>query len=171
MATLHAWRFCPRCAAALDRAAAPARVECDACGFVGYANPKPCVCAIVEDGDDRILLGRRARPPDQGLWDTPGGFVEEYEHPLDALRRELLEETGLTIEPTRFLGVWMESYGDTPDADSTLNLFWTVRIVSGEPVAADDVSELRWFGVDEIPPDEELSFSLLPSVFAAWRAR
>jgi ADP-ribose pyrophosphatase YjhB (NUDIX family) len=170
MAILHAWRFCPRCAAELDRAFAPARVECPACGFVGYANSAPCVLAVVEDAVGRILLGRRAIDPDRGLWDVPGGYLEEDEHPLDGLRRELAEETGLTIEPERFLGVWMDTYGAAPDANATLNLVWTARIVAGEAVAADDVSELRWFAAEELPPPGELAFRLLPSLFRAWQA-
>lgn len=170
MAILHAWRFCPRCATELDRTAAPARVECAACGFVGYANSSPCVCAVVEDGQGRILLSRRAVEPDRGLWDVPGGYLEEHEHPLEGLRRELLEETGLSIEPGRFLGIWMDTYGPAPDANATLNLVWTARIVAGDPVAADDVSELRWFAAGEIPPPDELAFDLLPSVFRAWQS-
>ena len=167
---LHAWRFCPRCAGALDCSHAPLRVECNACGFVGYANSSPCVCALVEDDRGRILLSRRAIEPERELWDAPGGYLEEHEHPLDGLRRELLEETGLTVAPARFLGVWMDWYGAAPDANATLNLFWTARIVSGEPVAADDVAELRWFEPDELPGDDELAFTLLPVVFAAWKA-
>ena len=64
----------------------------------------------------------------------------------------------------------MDTYGDAPDANATLNLFWTVRIVAGEPVAADDVAELRWFHPDELPSADELAFTLLPSVFEAWQA-
>src|SRR4051794_4858587 len=170
MAILHGWRFCPRCGSDLDRSQHPARVECPACGFVGYANSAPCACAIVEDAEGRILLGRRAIEPFRGLWDVPGGYLHEHEHPLDGLRRELLEETGLTVEPERFLGVFMDVYGDEPDANATLNLFWTARILSGEPAAADDVSELRWFGPDELPPLDELAFSLLPSVLEVCRS-
>ena len=99
MAVLHAWRFCPRCATELDRAHVPARVECPACGFVGHANSSPCVGVVVEDEAGRVLLARRAIEPYRGMWDTPGGYLEEGEHPLDGLRRELLEETGLTVEP------------------------------------------------------------------------
>jgi len=170
MAILHAWRFCPSCAAELDRTHAPARVECPACGFVGHANSSPCVGVIVEDEAGRVLLARRAVEPYRGLWDTPGGYLEEGEHPLDGLRRELLEETGLTVEPMDFLGAFMDWYGDAADANATLNLFWTVRVVSGEAAPDDDVAELRWFEPDELPPEEELAFTLLPSVFAAWRS-
>ena len=170
MAILHGWRFCPRCGGGLDLAHAPLRVECPSCGFVGYANSSPCACALVEDDSGRVLLGRRAVEPHRGRWDAPGGYLEEHEHPLDGLRRELLEETGLTVEPDRFLGIWMDTYGDGPAANATLNLFWTARVVAGEAVAADDVAELRWFAPAEIPAPDALAFSLLPSVFEAWRS-
>jgi NAD+ diphosphatase len=171
MAILHAWRFCPRCAAELDLEHAPSRVECPACGFIGYANSSPCACALVEDEQGRVLLGRRGVEPERGLWDMLGGYLEEHEHPLDGLRRELLEETGLTVEPERFLGVFMGVYGDAPDAAATLNLVWAGRVIAGEPVAADDVAELRWFAPDELPGPDELAFGLLPSIFAAWQAK
>jgi ADP-ribose pyrophosphatase YjhB (NUDIX family) len=126
---------------------------------------------VIEDDAGRILLARRAIDPYRGLWDTPGGYLDEGEHPLDGLRRELREETGLTVEPGRFLGAFMDWYGDAPDANATLNLFWTAHVVAGEPSPDDDVAELRWFAPDELPPEEELAFHLLPAVFAAWRNR
>lgn len=167
MAILHGWVYCPRCAHELEPG--HGRVSCPSCGFVGYANSSPCACALVVDGDGRLLLGRRAIEPYRGLWDAPGGYLEEHEHPLHALHRELREETGLEIEPVAFLGVWMDWYGDGPSANSTLNLFWTVRVTGGELRAADDVAELAWFPPDRLPEPEELAFTLLPSVLAAWQ--
>lgn len=144
-------------------------VRCPACGFVGYANSAPCAVALVEDDRGRLLLGRRAIEPYRGYWDTPGGYLLEHEHPLDGLRRELREETGLEIEPAGFLGVWMDWYGDGPAANSTLNMVWRVEVAGGELLAADDMAELSWFHRDELPPPQELAFTLLPSVLAAWR--
>jgi 8-oxo-dGTP diphosphatase len=123
---------------------------------------------VAEEG--RLLLARRAGEPEQGKWDLPGGFLEEGEHPLDALRRELREETGLVVEPRDFLGVWMDRYGDGDSAPATLNLYWTAHIVSGEPRPADDVSELRWFPPDDLPPARDFAFHVA-DVIAAWRAR
>jgi ADP-ribose pyrophosphatase YjhB (NUDIX family) len=170
MAILHGWRYCPRCGGELDQSSAPARLRCPGCGFVVHANSTPTAGAVVEDEAGRILLARRGVQPFRGMWDIPGGYLDEGEHPLDGMRRELLEETGLEVEPVHFLGAFMDFYGDSPDANATLNLFWSARVVTGEPVAADDVAELRWFASGEIPPLRELAFTLLPRVLDAWRA-
>ena len=100
-------------------------------------------------------------------WDTPGGFVEEGEHPLDALRRELREETGLEVEPGLFAGAWIDTYGDEPGSASTLNLYWEAHIRSGELRAADDVAELAWFPLDALPP---LAFTIVADAIAGRRA-
>jgi ADP-ribose pyrophosphatase YjhB (NUDIX family) len=167
MALLHGWRTCPRCAGDLENAGG--RAVCDSCGSTFYANSAPCVSALIEDGAGRLLLARRAVEPFRDRWDAPGGFLEEGEHPLDGLRRELLEETGLEGEPARFVGVWMDVYGDAPEAAATLNLYWTVRLAGGEPVASDDVAELRWFSADELPGPDELAFATVVDALAAWR--
>ena len=109
---LDGWRFCPRCASPITPG--ESRVLCDECGFVHYANSVPAVSALVVDGDRRVLLARRAYEPDAGLWDTPGGFLEEGEDPAAGLRRELLEETGLTVEIGDFVGMFTDRYGDGP---------------------------------------------------------
>ena len=69
-----------------------------------------------------------------------------------------------------FLGAFMDWYGDAPDANATLNLFWTARVVAGDPAPADDVAELRWFAPDELPPETSSPSTLLPAVFEAWRS-
>ena len=168
MGELDGWSFCPRCRRGLTHARG--RVECEGCGFVAYANPKPTATAVCVDDDGRILLTRRAVEPDVGAWDLPGGFVDEREHPLDTLRRELREETNLEIEPLEFLGVWTDAYGGDSTAKRTLNLFWTARVVGGgEPRPADDVSELGWFAPDQLPGDDELAFNCVALALAAWR--
>jgi len=154
--TLVGWNHCPRCSAPLERVGRAAR--CPECGYVAYASPEPTACALVVDDEGRVLLARRKFEPEAGKWDVPGGFLEEDEEPLDGLRRELREETGLEIEPLELAGIWADRYGGSDDATATLNLYWTTRIVSGEPTPADDVSELRWFSLDDLPPDEEVAF-------------
>jgi len=163
------WRWCPRCREELE--GDESKVECGACGFVHYAGSKATAGALCVDEQGRLLLARRRGAPFAGRWDIPGGFLEEGEHPLDGLRRELREETGLDVEPVDFFGVWMDRYGGGSTAEATLNLYWTARPVSGDPEPADDVTELRWFAPDELPAPGELAFENVPKVLSAWRAR
>ncbi|MFN7919845.1 MAG: NUDIX domain-containing protein [Bryobacteraceae bacterium] len=48
---------------------------------------------------DSILLVQRGRQPLRGYWSLPGGVLETGEHLADAIRREVLEETGLEVKP------------------------------------------------------------------------
>lgn len=131
-----------------------------------WAKPVPGSQAVVER-DGRVLLGRRRDDPGRGLWDLPGGFLDEEEHPLAALHRELAEETGLEVEPTEFLGVWMQPY----DGSTVLCLTWLARPVGGEEEAGDDLVELRWFRPDELPGPDELAFETYVEILSLWRAR
>jgi ADP-ribose pyrophosphatase YjhB (NUDIX family) len=160
---LSDWQHCPRCGGAVEPAEEV--VECTTCGYVAYANSAPAACAICVDDHGRILLTRRAWEPYAGMWDLPGGFLGEGEHPLDALRRELREETGLEVEPTEWFGAFMTRYGDEPGARHVLNLVWKVRVSGGEAQAADDVAELGWFARDEVPPLDEVAMA---EPLAAW---
>jgi ADP-ribose pyrophosphatase YjhB (NUDIX family) len=160
MGALDGWAFCPLCGEAIEKI--QDRAECTACGYVAYANPAPGAEAVCFDDRGRVLLGRRALDPGKGLWDLPGGFLHEDEHPLDALRREIREETALEIEPIDFLGFWLEPY----DGRTVLCLAWSAT-VTGEPQAGDDLVELRWFDPDGLPPPSELAFTHYPAVLSA----
>jgi 8-oxo-dGTP diphosphatase len=147
-----AFNFCPSCGSPLsiDRATPFAEQKCFCCGATHYHNSKPTVGALIIDAD-RILLSQRAGEPFRGDWDVPGGFLEAGEDPLDGIRREVREETGLAVELTGPPEVNVGRYG--PTGDFILNLYYRARIISGEARPADDVAALRWFPIDELPPN------------------
>jgi 8-oxo-dGTP diphosphatase len=160
------WQSCPRCRADLE--IEDSKASCPACALVVYANPAPTVSGLVLDEKGRILLARRAAEPGLGLWDLLGGFMDEGELPLETLTRELREETGTAIEPIAFVGAWPDRYG--PNGVWTINLYWTARIVSGEPEPADDVAELGWFAAGELPAWDEFAFENTVIVLDRWKA-
>jgi 8-oxo-dGTP diphosphatase len=107
------------------------------------------------DGD-RMLLARRAYAPWEGMWGSPGGFCEVGEHPIETVVREVLEETGLHIEVTGYLGVWVDSYADAPEPDAdVINVaYYLARPTGtgGEPDPA-EVSEIGWFAWHDLPSE------------------
>jgi mutator protein MutT len=166
VAELDGWKHCPVCATAVEPE--DGRAECRECGFVTYAHSMPTASAVVVDDAGRVLLSRRANDPAAGKWDLPGGFLEEGEHPVDCLRRELREEAGIGLAEERLLGIWMDTYEYKRRVVATLNVYYSARIAEGTPQAADDVSELRWFEPDAVPV-AELAFEHITEVLSAWR--
>jgi ADP-ribose pyrophosphatase YjhB (NUDIX family) len=167
-AEVRARRLCPWCGAPL---APPAggRQTCPGCGEPFYHNAKPCVAVLLEDERGRVLLGRRAVEPELGRWDLPGGFLDAGETPEEAAHRELREETGAEIELMGFLGHVVDRYGAT--GDHTLNCIYVGRVIAGEPMAADDVAELRWFAPEDLPPPDELAFANTAEALTRWVRR
>lgn len=101
-----------------------------------------CVGGIVFDETGRLLLVRRGRPPGEGLWSLPGGRVEPGESDADALRRELLEETGLAIRIGRLAGVV-----DRPGPDGVTYVIrdYLATVAGGTLTPGDDAADARWF--------------------------
>lgn len=146
-------RFCSACGAGLPSSPP---VTCATCGTSHFLNPKPCANAIVVDGA-KVLLTRRAHGPWREAWCSPGGFCERGEHPLETLEREVLEETGLRVEPSGYLGVWVDEYGDEPGVDPDaffINVAYYLAAPAGPPERTPDpaeVSDVRWFAWDALP--------------------
>lgn len=153
MSRFDRWRHCPVCGGDLARGGAHedegAAVHCPACGFVAYDNPSATASALLMR-DGRLLVTRRAREPYAGLLDLPGGFIEPGEHPEDAVRRELLEETGLHVNVVSLAGIFTDVYEE--EGVSTLNLFYEAEAARGDAHANDDVSEIIWIPPAEIDP-------------------
>lgn len=100
--------------------------------------------AIIHDG--QVFIARRARGPALGVWTMPGGVVEAGETLADALRREILEETAMSIEPVALAGHREVTVRD--DAGRVSRHFvimcFASRWIAGEPKLNDELDACRW---------------------------
>ena len=143
------FKFCPRCATALEDPGNDSGARCPNCDKTWYHNAAPTAgCVIVRDG--KALITKRARPPEKGRFDIPGGFLEPDEDPITGLIREVKEELSMEIkvEMSDIVQAVPHRYGD--DGDWTLALGFIARDPSGDPQPADDVEEVRWVTLDDL---------------------
>lgn len=114
----------------------------------------PGVAALVRDAENRILLVRRS---DDGRWGLPAGAIDPGESPSAAVVREVREETGLHVRPTRIAGVFGGSsfrhrYENGDVVEYTVIVFDCG--VTGDDLQPLDgeACELRYFAPDDVPP-------------------
>ena len=105
---------------------------------------------IIDSG--RVLLVKRGHAPLAGEWSIPGGVLELGETLREAAIREAREETCLTIETAKLLGVYDRVLRD--DEGRTIYHFVLIdflcRRVAGQAQASDDADEVRWFTPAEV---------------------
>jgi len=112
-----------------------------------HTYPIPIVRALIEDGEGRVLLLKRANTAwGENAWCLPGGKVDCGQTVAQALAREIFEETGLTLEAARLLLV-QDSLPLEPGGMHCLNLYFLCR-VTGEPRLNAESAALAWVGQD-----------------------
>jgi len=101
---------------------------------------------------DQVVLVKRGRAPLLGEWSVPGGMLEVGETLREAAVREVLEETGLQVEAGELLGVFDRIVRDSEQRTlyHYVLIDFLCRRISGEPTAACDAADARWFKRDEI---------------------
>lgn len=152
-------KFCPRCAAAVNREEkfGALRPVCPQCGWIHFQDPKVAAAVLVEEGS-RVLLVQRANEPFRGLWTLPAGFVNGGEDPAEAAARECLEETGLTVRVTNVLDVIA---GREHERGADFIIVYAAEVIGGDMAPADDADAVDWFERNSLP---ELAFKATKKV-------
>lgn len=102
-----------------------------------------------------VLLIKRKNPPFQDQWALPGGFVENHESLEDGAKRELWEETGISVKQMHQLYAFGEP-GRDPRGRVVSVAYWCRVDPSQHPIKArTDAKEVQWFDVNNLP---ELAF-------------
>lgn len=123
-----------------------------------YKYPHPAIttdCVVFGFDGVRlnVLLVERGNEPFKGCWAFPGGFLDIDEDAPDGARRELKEETGLTVEHIEQLGAFTAPDRDPRERIVSIAYFTLVRVCDVQ--AADDAAHAQWFRIDKLP---ELAF-------------
>ena len=156
-------RHCGSCGAPARSESAGHVMKCTdpACGAEQFPRLDPAIIVLVTDGE-RALLGRQAAWP-AGRYSTIAGFVEPGESLEDAVVREVLEETGVTV-----LDADYHSSQPWPFPSSLMIGFTARAAADAVPRADEELEDVRWFtreqiasGTPGLPPPQSVSFRLI----------
>jgi ADP-ribose pyrophosphatase YjhB (NUDIX family) len=116
----------------------------------GYPTPKVDVRAVVPK-DGKLLFVREAS---DGLWSLPGGWADIGSTPAEMAAREVLEETGYVVKPTKLLALLDKAKHDEHPRElvSVYKVFCLCELVGGHATTSYETTEVAFFGKDELPP-------------------
>lgn len=109
------------------------------------------VGGIVEDGQGKILLVKTR----DGGWVFPGGQVEVGENLIDALSREIKEESGIDTAASYLIGIYSNTgvhkwYDNVTDVPTKLMLDFVCMPIGGELNASDETTDSQWVARDQV---------------------
>jgi NAD+ diphosphatase len=167
--SLH-FNHCPSCGAPRE----PTRIQpltCGACGFKLFVNTTCAAGAFLRRADGRVLFIRRGHEPGKGRLAVPGGFVDEGETAEDGLRREFMEEVGVTLLDLTFLCSHPNSYLYEGVTYPVLDFFFSAQAAGNEePAALDAVESFCWLDPMEVK-EEEMAFPSMAYALRKYKER
>lgn len=146
-------QICSRCGEKTRPAAGERARVCPSCGQVSYPRVSPAVIVLVRKGD-QVLLARSPRFP-PGMYGLIAGFVEPAENLEHAIRREVLEETGIRVKNIQYFGSEPWPFPDS------LMIGFVADYAGGElTIDHHEIESAFWFDREHLPRiPERLSIS------------
>jgi len=137
-------RFCSRCGEKTRPADGEQARYCPSCSQVFYPRVSPAVIVLVQKGD-QVLLARSPRFP-PGMYSLIAGFVEPAENLEHAIRREVLEETGIQVKNIRYFGSEPWPFPDS------LMIGFVAEYAGGElKIDHHEIESAFWFDRENLP--------------------
>jgi len=110
--------------------------------------PACAVIMVLFNDKKQILLTRRNVEPFKDSWVIPGGHIKR-ETAIEAVKREMLEETNFNIEVEKIYGVYANL--DADDRGPSISIIYIGKIISGNFQKNIEVSEIEFFDLDNLP--------------------
>lgn len=106
--------------------------------------------ALIEK-EGRFLLVKETKESAKNKWNHPAGWIDLEENIIDAVKREVKEETGFDFEPQNILGIYILVKQELNDLHHAIKIIFTgsIKEEQGEYMS-DEISELKWFSPKEI---------------------
>lgn len=144
--------FCPYCGSHLTEILEEGTLNkhCIVCQWTHYQHSHISTAAIIIDYQkNKVLLVQRAQDPHKGLWSLPAGFSNLGEHPGDTIKREVKEETGLTVIDLSFLE--MNIALDDHRCPAQLIHYFHATVAGKISFNPNENLAVRWFSYDNLP--------------------
>jgi ADP-ribose pyrophosphatase YjhB (NUDIX family) len=110
--------------------------------------------------EGKLLLVRRGFPPGQGKWSIPGGVIEVGESILEAVKRELFEETNLSAEPIGLIALSQVVVSD----DSRVKYHYVIADIIFDPASIEgserpggDATDVSWLSLEEASTRDDVT--------------
>lgn len=152
--------FCSRCGSPMEDRDTDLAKSCPACNFVCFPRVSPAVIMAITK-NNQILLGRAERFP-AGMYSTLAGFVEPGETLEETVKREVFEETGITVGKVRYVASQPWPF------PHSIMVGFTAEYIEGEIVIdSKELEDAKWFSAQNMPliPDQTTIARLLINDF------
>lgn len=157
MHPLTKFEYCPLCGSHHFTVNGEKSRKCENCGFEFFMNPAAATVAFILNSKGELLVEKRKREPAKGMYDLPGGFADMRETAEQGVRREVLEETGLTVNHVQYMfslpNVYRYSGVDIP----TLDLFFRCEVEDDTclvPADAESEADCMWMKLEDIHTEQ-----------------
>lgn len=155
------YRFCPKCAGKLSDDTHFSAKRCTSCGNIIFPRIEPAVIVLVTKGEKILLAKNKNRS--YNFWSCISGFIELGENAEQAVRREVMEETGLTVKNIQYKGSQSWPFPDE------LMLAFTAEWESGEiRIQEEELDAAQWFSRDalpDLPRPGSVAYNLVSGLF------